>query len=65
MRLLLESDGFRLAYSPEDAIYLINQYLENPALDASSRQLIRETDCGTLDGRAGERIAGLLKGICS
>jgi hypothetical protein len=63
MRYLLDSAGFRLAHSPDDALYLINQYLENPALDAPGRQRIREMDCGPLDGQAGQRIAHLLKSV--
>lgn len=59
MRSLLRTRGFRLAHLPDDTIDLINRYLENPSLDASGRQVIREIECGPLDGRAGERIAKL------
>lgn len=59
MRFLLQTGGFRLAYSPNDAIDLINGYLENPSLDALGRQTIRQVECGPLDGRAGERMAKL------
>jgi len=53
----------RLARTPEEGIRLINEYLENPQLDAAGRRRARELDCGPLDGRAGERIATLIRGI--
>jgi hypothetical protein len=59
-RPIVESGGVRLAHTPEECVTLINQYLENPALDAPGRKWIRENDCGPLDGRAGERIANVL-----
>lgn len=61
---IVASGGVRLARSPEECLRLINQYLENPALDAAGRKWIRETDCGPLDGRAGERIAERLAALC-
>lgn len=61
---IVASGGVRLARSPEECLSLINQYLENPALDAAGRKWIRETDCGPLDGRAGERIAQRLASLC-
>lgn len=61
---IVASGGVRLARSPEECLRLINQYLENPALDAAGRKWIRETDCGPLDGRAGERIAQRLASLC-
>jgi len=68
-RSILESGGVRLAHSPEECVQLINQYLETPDLDADGRRCIRETECGPLDGRAGERIAAFLaslsKGVAS
>ncbi len=60
-RSILESGGVRLAHSPEECIRLINQYLEDPAMDENGRRRIRETECGPLDGRAGERIAKLVR----
>jgi len=53
----------RLAKSPEECIDLINQYLEKPELDAEGRKLASASDCGLLDGKAGERIADVLKEI--
>lgn len=62
MKPIINSGGVRLAHTPDEAIDLINRYLDNPALDRAGRTWIRETDVGPLDGRAGERIAaGLLE----
>jgi hypothetical protein len=62
MRPIMTSGGIRLADSPEACIEWINRYLDNPQLDAEGRARIRETECGPLDGRAGERIAaGILR----
>jgi hypothetical protein len=65
IRPIIESGGVRLANNPEECIALINGYLKNPALDAEGRRKIRERECGPLDGRAGERIAALLRGLVS
>jgi len=62
-RPIVESGGVRLAHTPQQCIELINQYLENPQLDAAGRAWIRENDCGPLDGRAGERVARVLAGL--
>lgn len=51
----------RLAKSPDECIRLINDYLEQPDLDAAGRLRARERDCGPLDGKAGWRIAQSLK----
>lgn len=51
----------RLARDPEHCIRLINDYLDQPDLDAIGRRRAREEDCGPLDGRAGLRIAQSLK----
>lgn len=53
----------RLARDPEECIRLINQYLDDPSLDADGRKRAREQDCGPLDGQAGERIAGNLRSL--
>jgi len=60
MRSILESGGLKLANSPDECIALINRYLENPSLEAAGRRTIRKNEAGTLDGKAGERLAALL-----
>jgi hypothetical protein len=57
MRPVVESGGARLAKSPEELVRAIASYLSDPSEDAEGRARIRETQCGRLDGRAGERIA--------
>ncbi|NDJ76818.1 MAG: hypothetical protein GYB65_11210, partial [Chloroflexi bacterium] len=60
MQPIINSGGVRLAHTPDEAIELINAYLENPEKDFKGRTLIRDTDVGPLDGKAGERIADRL-----
>lgn len=59
-RPIVDSGGVRLAHSLQQCVELINQYLDNPHLDAAGRAWIRDNDCGPLDGRAGERVARVL-----
>lgn len=61
MQSILASGGMKLAHSPDECIALINRYLDNPALEADGRRVIREEEAGPLDGRAGERLAALLE----
>ncbi|MEP7290808.1 MAG: hypothetical protein ABI835_03445, partial [Chloroflexota bacterium] len=60
---ILQSGGIQLANSPEECIRLINRYLENPALEAEGRRIIREQEAGALDGKAGERVAEIIRGM--
>jgi hypothetical protein len=55
----------RLARDPQECVRLINQYLDDPNLDAEGRKRAREQDCGPLDGQAGERIAANLLNLTS
>lgn len=63
IRPIIATGGVKLAPSPDECITLINRYLENPTLDANGRRLIREQECGLLDGHAGERIARILHAL--
>lgn len=56
-RPIIEGDCVRLARTPDECLRWINACLEDPTANAAGRQWIRDTDCGPLDGRAGERIA--------
>jgi len=56
VKQMMSYGSSRQAHDPEESIDLINQYLENPELDAEGRRRARESDCGALDGKAGERI---------
>jgi hypothetical protein len=61
---IVESGGVAFARDPDDCIALINRLLAGPGLHADGRRRIRETDCGPLDGRAGERVAQALASQC-
>jgi hypothetical protein len=62
---MMAYNASRLARSPEDCLHYINQYLADPGLDAAGRRQARESDCGPLDGRAGERIAAVIRAAAS
>lgn len=57
---IVKASGMRLAKSGEDLIYFINQYLNQPSLDAQGRQRIVEEQAGYLDGRASDRVANYI-----
>jgi len=61
VKQMMDYGTSRLARDPEQCIELINQYLEQPELDAEGRRRARESDCGPLDGKAGGRIAEQLR----
>lgn len=63
VREMMAYGASRLAADPEQCIRLINQYLDDPSLDADGRERAREQDCGPLDGKAGERIARTLRSL--
>ena len=56
-----KTDGIKIAYSADDLIKYINNYLDNPTLDNVGRKKIVEEQCYKLDGRAGERIGDFIK----
>lgn len=57
---LLATGGIRVANTFEELVDHLNAYLRNPALDSEGRQRIIQTECYTMDGRAGERIANFI-----
>ena len=57
IRRILETGGVRSAFTKGQLIDTINAYLENPTLDAESRDLIRTRECGPNLGQAGRTIA--------
>jgi hypothetical protein len=61
VKQMMGYEASRLARSPEQCIRVINDYLDQPDLDAIGRRRAREEDCGPLDGKAGWRIAQSLK----
>jgi hypothetical protein len=60
MRKLIELGGLQVAGSYDELKAQIAQYLADPSLDAAGRALTRAHECGTIDGRACSRIAGVL-----
>ncbi|MEK7147495.1 MAG: CDP-glycerol glycerophosphotransferase family protein, partial [Patescibacteria group bacterium] len=51
-----KTGGIRVVKSREELFKWISLYLANPALDAVGRRRLVLEQCGTVDGRAGERI---------
>ena len=54
---LVPLGGFRRANTLQELVAHINAYLRDPSLDRAGRRRIVESECQTLDGRAGERVA--------
>lgn len=61
IKQMMSYQASRLANSPEECISLINQYLNNPTIDAEGRRRACQEDCGPLDGKAGSRIADIMR----
>lgn len=57
------SSGVRIAYSRDELINYIKMYLEDPSIDREGRKRIVAEQCYKLDGRAGERVVNLIKGM--
>lgn len=56
-REVVESGAVRMAYSAEIFKAELDRYLEHPEYEQKERRVLRERLCGTLDGKAGDRIA--------
>ena len=59
-RKLVETEGLRLVYSPEELVDKVRSYLLDPALDGPGRNRLREELCFKLDGQAGMRAASVV-----
>jgi hypothetical protein len=57
---VVQTGGFKISYSLDELVQHIQQYLDDPKLDAAGRARIREEQSFKLDGKAGERIADFL-----
>lgn len=55
------SGGVKLVGSMNHMISAINDYLKNPKLDAEGREKLRQEQIVFMDGKAGQRIAELIK----
>lgn len=51
------TNGIKIAYSDEEFIQYLNDYLDDPKIDSDGRCKIVEEQCSKLDGLAGQRIA--------
>lgn len=56
-KYILETGGIRVAKSVPEFIKYINDYLENPLLDADKRKDLAEKMTFKLDGKSSERVA--------
>ncbi|KKW18841.1 MAG: hypothetical protein A2131_02190 [Candidatus Sungbacteria bacterium GWC2_49_10] len=54
---LSRTKGFAIAYTRESLITYINNYLDNPNLDAEGRERIRQEFIWKLDGHSADRVA--------
>ena len=57
---LVDAQGVKVAYSESELQSLLNFYLKNPQADSDGRRKIVDRECGDIDGKAGERIAGFI-----
>lgn len=53
---LLKSGGAKTVYRMDELYEVINEYLENPEIDAEGRKLIVEKAAGPFHGNAGKMI---------
>lgn len=56
-KLITATGGFRVAYGKNEFVRYINEYLQNPSLDADGRKKIFDDFIWKLDGRLAERTA--------
>lgn len=61
--LLEMTGGVKLAYSMEQLIKQINDYLKNPQLDSEGRHKIRKQQVEFMDGQSGKRIAEYIRNL--
>jgi hypothetical protein len=59
-RRVVQTGGFKISYNLDELVSHIQQYLDDPTLDAAGRARIREEQAFKLDGQAGRRIAEYL-----
>lgn len=59
---LLPLGGMRVVENKEQLVETLKAYLQDPSLDRDGRRRMVDAECYKLDGKAGERIAGVLIG---
>lgn len=60
MKEAFSTSGIRVAYDAEEFISLLTTYLAKPAVDQTGRKELVQKFFGTIDGKAGERIAKII-----
>lgn len=58
----LATGGIRLAVDEEDLIAAVSGYLDDPLRDYAGRRRLAEEQCGSMDGKSGERIGAFIAG---
>jgi len=53
-------DAARVAWTPGDLVRFVGEYLDDPTRDAAGRRKVVDEQCQFRDGRAAERVAGLV-----
>jgi hypothetical protein len=59
-RPLVESGGFRLAHTWTELLTLMHQAINEPERDRENRARMVARECGSVDGKAGERVTATL-----
>lgn len=54
---LVDTQGLRLVYSPEELRQVVDAYLDDPSIDRAGRTRLRTELCFRLDGSSGQRAA--------
>jgi len=57
---VVEIGATRIAHSPDELTKYLNQYLEDPSLDREARKEVLNEFVEPFDGKAGERLAGII-----
>lgn len=57
---IVKSGGVRMVYDLGELIRAVNEYFENPQLDANGRKIIKDHWCFGADGKSGERVAKII-----
>lgn len=58
---IVKTGGVKIAKSPEELIFFINQYFKNPSLDKKERGKIVREQTWKFDGKASERVANYIR----
>lgn len=65
IRRALDTEGVRVAYDADSFLTLLKMHMTERSRDAAGRSKLAHTFLGTIDGKAGERIARTILKQCS